>query len=313
MPPVAPKPAPAPAPADPNVAIAHEFELAERVGGKEAWQAFLAAHASGFYADLARAELARLPAEASNAAAAKEQGDRVAALQREEADRRAQEAARLKAEHEAAQAKANATQQASLTADSCKRDAATLASLRANPSPARVAQFARELACEDLRPQVQRLAESLGSEPVAEAAKSAPPPPPPGPDPAACKRDETRLAQLRASPSLADVTQFARGLACEDLRPQVQRLMESMGAEPISRTQSASLTDVQSRGVPDVDGPQPGEALDQAEACKRDGETLARLRVHPDRAAVARFAKELKCEELRTKAARLMESVGEGR
>jgi uncharacterized caspase-like protein len=312
VPPIAPKPAPAPAPADPSVAIAHEYEMAERVGGREAWEAFLALHASGFYADLARAQLAKLvAAEGSNAASAKEQADRIAALQREEADRRAQEGARLKAEHDAAQARADQAAAAPTIEQACKRDAMTLASLRANPSAARVAQFAHDLACADLRPQVQRLAESLGPEPAMDAAKSAPPPPPaPQGADLACKRDEARLAQLRANPSLAEATLFARGLACEDLRPQVQRLMESMGAEPISRTQSAALTDVQARGVPDVDGPQPDAPLDKAEACKRDGETLARLRAHPDRASVARFAKDLKCDDLRTQAARLLESVG---
>jgi hypothetical protein len=34
--------------------------------------------------------------------------------------------------------------------------------LRANPTRAAVARFARQLACEDLRPQLQRLLESLG-------------------------------------------------------------------------------------------------------------------------------------------------------
>ena len=34
--------------------------MAERVGGRQAWESFLALHASGFYADLARAQLAKL-------------------------------------------------------------------------------------------------------------------------------------------------------------------------------------------------------------------------------------------------------------
>ncbi len=44
----------------------------------------------------------------------------------------------------------------------------------------------------------------------------------------ACKRDRERLAQLRASRSLDDVVRFERELACEQLRPQVSRLRESL-------------------------------------------------------------------------------------
>jgi hypothetical protein len=45
----------------------------------------------------------------------------------------------------------------------------------------------------------------------------------------ACQRDEERLAQLRANPVRESVARFARELTCEDLRPQVQRLLESVG------------------------------------------------------------------------------------
>ena len=49
-----------PAPAAPAVAAADEirrdYEFAERVGTKEAWDSFLARHKAGFYADLARAQ-----------------------------------------------------------------------------------------------------------------------------------------------------------------------------------------------------------------------------------------------------------------
>jgi hypothetical protein len=47
----APSPQPAPA-ADPR----RDYEFAERVGTKEAWDSFLAVHKSGFYAELARAQ-----------------------------------------------------------------------------------------------------------------------------------------------------------------------------------------------------------------------------------------------------------------
>src|SRR5271170_6798279 len=46
---------------DADHAAASDYELAERGGSRQAWQVFLAAHNSGYYADLARIHLARLP------------------------------------------------------------------------------------------------------------------------------------------------------------------------------------------------------------------------------------------------------------
>ena len=37
-----------------------DYELAERVGTREAWQSFLTAHGAGFFADLARSQLGKL-------------------------------------------------------------------------------------------------------------------------------------------------------------------------------------------------------------------------------------------------------------
>src|SRR6202521_1406693 len=55
-----------PKPASGEAAVASDarrgYELAAQVGNKEAWDAFLTAHADGFYADLARAQRAKLDA-----------------------------------------------------------------------------------------------------------------------------------------------------------------------------------------------------------------------------------------------------------
>jgi uncharacterized caspase-like protein len=49
------------APVDPTVAMRNDYQLAERVGTKEAWDLFLARYPDGaFYADLARAQIAKL-------------------------------------------------------------------------------------------------------------------------------------------------------------------------------------------------------------------------------------------------------------
>jgi uncharacterized caspase-like protein len=332
--------APAPLTADPTDAIAHEYEMTERVGARRAWESFLAVHSSGFYADLARAQLAKLiGAEAEAARPAKDatqRADRPAAAQRQEEGSRAPaEASRPKAEQEAAlQPRIDLASPAPPTPDqACRRDEARLARLRANPSPEQVAQFARELTCEDLRPQAQRLAESLGADPVASS---------PSVSPAlqaqtaaleaktegrnsdqACKRDEARLAKLRVEPSLEQATQFAHELTCGDLRPQVERLMESLGGEPIAAAQAASLAPAsQSKGIAPTliiapqhpDAPAPAQlgaqAAEGAQACKRDADELARIRANPDRASLLRFRKNLKCEDLRAQVVRLLETVG---
>jgi hypothetical protein len=58
------------APAEPNVRVLgdakSDYELVERVGTEEAWEAFLATHKEGLYADLARAQLGKLKGGKSN-------------------------------------------------------------------------------------------------------------------------------------------------------------------------------------------------------------------------------------------------------
>jgi Caspase domain len=51
-----------PGQANPNAAGRRDYEIAERVGTKEAWTSFLAAHKTGLFADLARSQLAKLNA-----------------------------------------------------------------------------------------------------------------------------------------------------------------------------------------------------------------------------------------------------------
>jgi hypothetical protein len=65
---------PAPAAAAPvagnaNAEIRRDYELAERVGTKEAWDSFVAANPAGFYADLAKAQRNKLAAENARIAA----------------------------------------------------------------------------------------------------------------------------------------------------------------------------------------------------------------------------------------------------
>jgi hypothetical protein len=139
----------------------------------------------------------------------------------------------------------------------CKRDEERLVRLRASQVRDEVIRFERELGCERLRPQVVRLRESIATEGErAEREAAKPPqtepqrpkadaepqraaereatvkaPPLSVPQDQACKRDEERLARLRASQARDEVIRFERELGCERLRPQVVRLRESLGGQ----------------------------------------------------------------------------------
>jgi uncharacterized caspase-like protein len=253
---------------DPNAIARRDYELAERIGTRAAWESFLAAHGTGLYADLARAQLAKLGATTAEeerrqatAEAARQQAEKAAALEAErknterEAAREAERQARERADEERRKAEAakpereaairpTAKPDPAQQEQACKRDAERLERVRADPAPDEVVKFAREMTCEALRPQVQRLLESVAPGQTVAAAptpegtrsdSSRPDGKPPASqaDPAqreaACKRDQERLVHLRANPARDDVMRFARELACEDLRPQVMRLLESVG------------------------------------------------------------------------------------
>ena len=111
--------------------ILRDYEFAERIGTLQAWEFFLTAHKSGFYVDLARAQVAKLnrqgPSGSFSLAAAPKDTERG-------------------------------------TLDtSCKRDEERLHALRISRAAQDAIQFSRELTCEALRPQVLRLIESTSS------------------------------------------------------------------------------------------------------------------------------------------------------
>jgi uncharacterized caspase-like protein len=65
--------APPPPPSDPNEPLRRDYELAERVGTKEAWDFFLATYPKGFYSKLAELQRDKLAAEEKARATAEEQ------------------------------------------------------------------------------------------------------------------------------------------------------------------------------------------------------------------------------------------------
>jgi uncharacterized caspase-like protein len=104
--PAPPAATPAPPPANPvNADVRGDYELAERIGTREGWDAFIANYPTGFYADLAKAQRDKLVAEEA----------RVAATERAKAA--ADEKARLMADGARAAVQAKAAAQAQAAED----------------------------------------------------------------------------------------------------------------------------------------------------------------------------------------------------
>ena len=113
-----------------------------------------------------------------------------------------------------------------------------------------------------------------------------------------CKRDEDRLVRLRANPASDEAERFASELGCEPLRPQLARLMESLGfALPAPRAQASPPP------APETTAAQP------ASDCGSEQEALDRLRAQPSAEAAQAFWRGLQCERLRPQARLLMYSL----
>jgi hypothetical protein len=217
----------------------------------------------------------------------------------------------------------------------CGRDELRLARLRSNPAPDEVARLQRELACDKLRPQVQRLFESIAVEQPASAAplggalanavrqpepssEAGAAPLAQGPliqvdSEAACTRDEQQLAHLRSNPVPDQMIRFYYELSCHRLRAQLQRLFESIALKEPPPANSPGGASVANRNLkPDSEaGVRPQAQIPPELTCARDTERLARLRVNPALDAIARFERELGCEHIRPQLQRLRESVGQ--
>jgi uncharacterized caspase-like protein len=256
------------APADPLAATAADYALAERVGSPEAWRAFIAAHREGgFYVDLARAQLNR--AAPTPTPAPRPSPTPTVAL--------------------ATPPPPKAEPKREPKPTGCEAESARLAALRGDPSPEAISAFAAESACEALRPQLNRLMESVGlAAPVKLAFRN--------PEGAGCGDEGRELERLRAAPDPAEAEAFAKRMTCATLRPQLQRLLESLGL-PLPKIAAGS-----GRAV----GP-----LTDAATCAAETAQLAHLRAEPDRAATQAFAGSMHCDQLRSQVARLLESLGD--
>ena len=110
------KPAAASGPqANPRESVRRDYELALQAGNRDAWEVFLQAYPDGFYAGLARAQLKKVAAEETQAAAAEK------ARQAEEGKARLIAERANKAEQEKAAAVAKAAEDARIAAEKAKQ------------------------------------------------------------------------------------------------------------------------------------------------------------------------------------------------
>ena len=140
-----PAAAAAPTPAtNPQADMRRDYELALQVGNKPAWEAFLAQHPDGFYANLAKLQLDKIQAEQVHAAAiekakqAEAERDRLATVGAQK-DAQAKAAADAKAAEQAQLAAQKAKEQAQQQAAAAEQQRVNLAASAPSAAPASTA------------------------------------------------------------------------------------------------------------------------------------------------------------------------------
>ena len=141
----APAPVAAAAPAtNPQADMRRDYELALQVGNKAAWEAFLAQHPDGFYANLAKLQIDKIQAEQVHAAAiekakqAEAERDRLAAIGAQ-TDAQAKAAADAKAAEQAQLVAQKAKEQAQQQAAAAEQQRVSLAATAPGAAPASTA------------------------------------------------------------------------------------------------------------------------------------------------------------------------------
>jgi hypothetical protein len=194
------------------------------------------------------------------------------------------------------------------SAEACKRDEERLARLGANPSGDEALRFVKELGCEKLLPQLQRLLHN----PDFDAAAPRTPTDSSRSNPLlgqTCASERSALDRVRQEPSAEAAGLFWRDLKCEGLRPQVRLLMESLNVTPDSVGSATAPPDAPKALAAASDTPIAAGA--DSGACQRETEELNRVRATPDPNDAKRFASAVTCGALKHQVARLLESLGE--
>src|SRR5215471_18920124 len=295
----------APAPNRPVVATDSEGEksdyaLVERIGTKGAWQVFLNQHPTGFYADLARQQIA-IAVDALDRAAAKAQADSEAAQRAEadrqaEAKRRADETARQKAEQQAAlaaaqraaraaeQARLDAERQAARTREEEARQTA-LAKRAAEAEAARKqaeAEAARKQAEEEAA-RKQTEAEAARKQAEAEAARKQ------AKEEAARKQAEEEAARKQAKEEAARKQAEAEAARKQAEEEAARKQAEAEAAKKQAKEEEAARKEAEARRKQDKEEAARKQA--EAEAARKQAEEEA-ARKQAEAEAARKQAKE---------------------
>ena len=204
--------------------------------------------------------------------------------------------------------------------DACTHDEDRLAELQAHPSINAAIRFDSDVKCPRLQPQLlailDQLSHAAGSVQAARRKAPAPDtmsaseaPPSASPPPAeasatpddACKRDEDRLAELQAKPSLDEALRFEDELKCSKLQPQLLALLDSLSQAPQSaRALTPNGAARNTTSAPPASKSPGSEATSatSVEACKRDEDRLAELQANPTVDKATRLAREFTCIKL---------------
>ncbi len=116
------------------------------------------------------------------------------------------------------------------------------------------------------------------------------------------------LDRLRKEPSADGTRSLWRDLKCEELRPQVRRLMESLNVAPGSAGAAAAARDEAGAHEGATSDAETANRTD-AVACRRETAELNRVRATPDLGAAERFASAVTCDALKPQIARLLDSL----
>lgn len=228
------------APADPNAAARQDYEFAAQIGTKQAWDSFLAVHAAGLYADLARAQYAKLQAAeqaSAKAEAAKRAAEQQAKTKAEDFRKQLQEQGARQAD----EVKKRLTEQAKRELDEERRKVAenSAREVEAARKQAEVAQLqaeearrqieeAKRQAVEDARRQVEeakRQAEAATRAAAEEARRVAA---------LEAKRAAEQKVALAVPPPAAEIkpAPVAPAMDPADVRRLLQAHLKRVGCDP---------------------------------------------------------------------------------
>jgi uncharacterized caspase-like protein len=170
--PVAPAAVTAALAPDPNAAVRSDYEFAERVGTKEAWDYFLSIYSKGYYANLAQAQRNKIIAAEAQQTADKERAEKSAKASANAAEAEAKRERELKAERAAKAAAeaavADAKKEKELAAKAAAEAAATEAKRERELKAARAAA---ETAAADAKKEKELAAKAAAEAAAADAKK----------------------------------------------------------------------------------------------------------------------------------------------